>query len=88
MKRRACSMASAFDWATISAKPSISSLVSANGPSVTVNLPASSRTCVPFVGRTRPPVISTTPDLIISCENLPIAAICSGVGGPLLGSDA
>ena len=57
----------------------MSSLLSAKGPSVTLNLPPANRTFVPVSGRTKPPVITNTPDFCISCVKRPISAICSGV---------
>src|SRR6266545_2242812 len=84
MKRRASSIASSRDFAWTNANPSMSSFVSAKGPSVAANLPPASLTWVPFVGLWSPPVMRSTPDAAMSSVSLAIAAIRSGVGGVLL----
>src|SRR5688500_19959398 len=85
MKRSACASASSGEATSIRAKPSISSLVSGYGPSITLNLPLTIFTRVPLVGRCKPPVINTVPDFIICSVYLPIACICSGLGGAAFG---
>src|SRR6478672_7131462 len=78
-KRLEYSMASSLDLASIRAKPTMASLASAKGPSVTVILPPA------FLIRVglgdSPPVASNTPARVISSISLPISAYISGVGG-------
>jgi hypothetical protein len=58
-------IASSLLFAFTTANPSISSLLSANGPSVTVTLPPSFLIWMPREGRTSPPVSTTVPDASI-----------------------
>src|SRR5882672_6781165 len=59
----------------------MTSLVSENGPSVTVILPLASRTRTPSLLGSRPPVSTSVPFLNDSSTNLPIASIKAGGGG-------
>src|SRR6185437_13835454 len=74
------SIASSFDLHCQSQKPAISSLVSANGPSVTVRLPPENLTRAPFELGCSPSPASITPALTSSSLNFPIAASNSLLG--------
>src|SRR5947208_7637265 len=74
-------IASAFDSVFRIAQPPMTSLLSANGPSVTVILPLASRTRTPSLLGSRPPVSTRVPFLIDVSTNLPIASIKAGGGG-------
>src|SRR5207237_7977083 len=74
-------IASAFESVFRIAQPPMTSLVSENGPSVTVILPLASRTRTPSLLGSRPPVSTRVPFLIDVSTNLPIASIKAGGGG-------
>src|SRR5580700_2706866 len=74
-------MASCFELAWMIANPPISSFVSANGPSVTVNFPSESRTRAPAALGRHPSVAISQPASITSPINFPISAISCWVGG-------
>src|SRR5438132_11331875 len=59
----------------------MTSLLSENGPSVTVILPLASRTRTPSLLGRRPPVSTRFPFLSDFSTNLPIASIKAGGGG-------
>src|SRR5260370_36061792 len=59
----------------------MTSLLSENGPSVTVILPLASRTRTPSLLGSRPPVSTRVPFLRAFSTNLPIASIKAGGGG-------
>src|ERR1700676_2667668 len=63
------------------AKPPTSSFVSAKGPSITVNLPSSSRTRAPAELGRHPSVAISQPSFIASPISFPISAISCCVGG-------
>jgi len=69
--RLASSSASSLDRTSSSAKLTITSLDSVNGPSVSVMFPPEATTCVP---RSRPPVASSTPARVSSSTKRPISA--------------
>src|SRR5205085_12531588 len=73
--------ASAFESAFRIAQPPITSLLSVNGPSVTVILPFASRTRAPSLLGKRPPVSTRVPSLSDFSTNLPIASISAAGGG-------
>src|SRR5450755_2760954 len=75
------SMASSLSRHSISAQPPMSSLASANGPSITVNFPSARTTLVACSTGARPPVASRTPALVASSMNFPISVMSSGLGG-------
>jgi len=68
------SIASSFDFTCQSQKPATSSLVSANGPSITVRLPPENCTRDPFELGWSPSPASITPAFTSSSLNLPISA--------------
>src|SRR5581483_6784900 len=68
------SIASSFDFTCQIQKPAISSLVSANGPSITVRLFPENLTRAPFELGCRPSPASITPALTSSSLNLAISA--------------
>src|SRR5690349_18691110 len=74
-------IASALVAAFRIAQPPMISLVSENGPSITVNSPPDSRMRAPSLLAIRPPVSTSLPFLNDSSTNLPIASI-SAAGGP------
>src|SRR5579871_726852 len=74
-------IASCFDAAWMMAKPPTSSLVSANGPSVTTNFPSERRTRAPAEDGRHPSVASSHPARNDSSINFPIASISFCVGG-------
>src|SRR5207253_11500300 len=76
--RLASSSASSLDRTSSSAKLTITSLDSVNGPSVKVMFPPEETTCVP---RSRPPVASSTPALVSSSTKRPISAKSPSSGG-------
>src|SRR3954469_4607341 len=84
MKRLHCSIACSFESASSNAKPAISSLDSANGPSVTLIFFPVFRTRAPNVLGKHPSVAMSSPDLVISSMSWPIRSIISGVGGTLV----
>src|SRR5207244_9662250 len=59
----------------------MTSLLSENGPSVTVILPLASRTRTPSLLGNRPPVSTRVPFVTDFSTNLPIASIKAGGGG-------
>src|SRR5258707_7907902 len=61
----------------------MTSLVSENGPSVTVILPLASRTRTPSLLGSRPPVSTRVPSFNDFSTNLPIASSNAGGGGDL-----
>src|SRR5439155_3515034 len=67
------SIASAFDFTCHSQNPAISSLVSANGPSITVRFVPSKRTRTPFELGWSPSPASITPAFTSSSLNLPMS---------------
>src|SRR6185503_18248775 len=75
-------VASAFEAALRIAQPPITSLLSVNGPSVTVIFPFVSRTRTPSLLGKRPPVSTSVPSLSDCSTNLPIASIKAAGGGP------
>src|SRR2546430_17127476 len=75
MNSVAISIASAFESVFRIAQPPMTSLVSENGPSVTVILPLASRTRTPSLLGNRPPVSTRVPFLTDFSTNLPIASI-------------
>src|SRR5256712_1330683 len=81
MNSVAISIASAFESVFRIAQPPMTSLVSENGPSVTVILPLASRTRTPSLLGSRPPVSTRVPFLSDFSTNLPIASIKAGGGG-------
>src|SRR2546426_437996 len=81
MNSVAISIASAFESVFRIAQPPMTSLVSENGPSVTVILPLASRTRMPSLLGSRPPVSTRVPFLSDFSTNLPIASIKAGGGG-------
>src|ERR1700682_1732627 len=81
MNSVAISIASAFESAFTIAQPPMISLLSENGPSVTVILPLASRTRTPSLLGSRPPVSTRVPFLRDFSTNLPIASIKAGGGG-------
>src|SRR5437868_11216190 len=74
-------IASAFESVFRIAQPPTISLLSENGPSVTVILPLASRPRAPSLLGNRPPVSTRVPFFIDFSTNLPIASIKAG-GGP------
>src|SRR5262245_16665220 len=74
------STASSIDRTCHSQKPAISSLVSANGPSITVRLAPEKRTRLPFELGWSPSPASITPALTSSSLNLPISARSCSLG--------
>src|SRR5262244_1642353 len=72
--------ASAFESVFRIAQPPITSLLSENGPSVTLILPLASRTRTPSLLGSRPPVSTRVPSLSDFCTNLSIASINAGGG--------
>src|SRR3989449_6058156 len=81
MNSVAISIATAFESVFRIAQPPMTSLVSENGPSVTVILPLPSRTRTPSLLGSRPPVSTRVPFLTDFSTNLPIASIKAGGGG-------
>jgi len=79
-ERRIHSMASSMDFTCHSQKPAISSLVSVNGPSVTVLLPPPNLTRTPFALECSPSPASITPAFTSSSLNLPISVRISRLG--------
>src|ERR1700730_8621754 len=73
--------ASPFESAFRIAQPPMTSLLSVNGPSVTVILPPASRTRTPSLLGSRPPVSTSVPSFNDFSTNLPIASISSDGGG-------
>jgi hypothetical protein len=73
------SIASSFDLTCHSQNPAISSLVSLNGPSITVRLPPENWTRTPPELGCRPSPASITPALMSSSLNLPISSSISRV---------
>src|SRR5207248_2241960 len=73
--------ASALEDVCRIAKPPMTSLVSENGPSVTVILPFLSRTRTPSLLGNRPPVSTSVPSFCDFSTNLPIASISACGGG-------
>src|SRR5208337_569821 len=73
--------ASAFEFVFRIAQPPMTSLLSENGPSVTVILPLASRKRTPSLLGSRPPVSTSVPSLNDFSTNLPIASISAGGGG-------
>src|SRR5947208_4162962 len=71
---------SAFESVFRIAQPPMTSLLSENGPSVTVILPLASRTRAPSLLGSRPPVSTRVPFSSDFCTNLPIASINAGGG--------
>src|SRR5580698_5555917 len=63
------------------AKPPTNSLVSAKGPSVTLNFPSESRTRAPAELGRQPSVATSQPDFMPSSTSFPIFVISSWVGG-------
>src|SRR6267378_3478009 len=80
MNSVAIRIASAFESVFRIAQPPMTSLVSENGPSVTVILPLASRTRTPSLLGSRPPVSTSVPFLNDSSTNMPIASIKAGGG--------
>ena len=80
MNSVAIRIACAFESAFTMAQPPMTSLLSVNGPSVTVILPLASRTRTPSLLGSRPPVSTRVPSLSDFSTNLPIAS-SSAVGG-------
>src|SRR6185437_8668053 len=76
------SMASSIERTCHSQKPAINSLVSANGPSITVRCLPSKRTRTPFELECRPSPISITPAWTSCSLNLPISAKSLALGMP------
>ena len=74
------SIASSFDFTWRIQNPAISSLVSVNGPSMTVRLSPENRMRAPFELACSPSPASITPALTISSLNLPIAVSISSDG--------
>src|SRR5438270_9535221 len=74
-------IASAFESVFRIAQPPMISLLSENEPSVTVILPLASRTRMPSLLGSRPPVSTRVPSLTDFSTNLPIASIKAGGGG-------
>src|SRR4030095_6929491 len=74
------SIASCSDAHFQSQKPATSSLVSANGPSITVRLSPENLTRAPFELGCSPSPASITPALISSSLNLPISVSSSALG--------
>src|SRR6266850_5348345 len=74
-------IASAFESVFRIAQPPMTSLASANGPSLTVIFPLASRTRTPSLLGSRPPVSTRVPFLSDFSTNLPMASINAG-GGP------
>src|SRR2546428_11111926 len=81
MNSVAIRIASAFESVFRIAQPPMTSLLSENGPSVTVILPLPSRTRTPSLLGSRPPVSTREPFLSDFSTNLPIASIKAGGGG-------
>src|SRR5712691_7637647 len=81
MNSVAISIASALESVLRMAQPPMISLLSENGPSVTVILPLASRTRTPSLLGSRPPVSTRVPFLKELSTNLPIASIKAGGGG-------
>src|SRR5438132_6409215 len=81
MNSVAIRIASAFESVFRIAQPPMTSLLSENGPSVTVILPLPSRTRTPSLLGSRPPVSTRVPFLSDFSTNLPIASIKAGGGG-------
>src|SRR5215813_352837 len=81
MNSVAIRIASAFESVFRIAQPPITSLLSENGPSVTVILPLASRTRTPSLLGSRPPVSTRVPSFNDFSTNLPIASINAGGGG-------
>src|SRR5438045_7270870 len=79
-ERRIHSPASSMDFTCHSQKPAISSLVSVNGPSVTVLLPPPNLTRTPFALECSPSPASITPAFTSSSLNLPISVRISRLG--------
>src|SRR6185437_11487839 len=74
------SIASSFDLTWMSQKPAISSLVSANGPSITVRFEPENRTRAPLALVCSPSIASSTPAFTSSSLYLPMAASSSLLG--------
>src|SRR5258708_6119488 len=81
MNSVAIRIASAFESVFRIAQPPMTSLLSENGPSVTVILPLASRTRTPSLLGSRPPVSTRVPSFNDFSTNLPIASINAGGGG-------
>src|SRR5574342_1137924 len=81
MNSVAIRIASAFESVFRIAQPPMTSLLSENGPSVTVTFPLASRTRTPSLLGKRPPVSMRVPSLKDFSTNLPIASISAGGGG-------
>ena len=79
-ERRIHSTASSIDFTCHSQKPAISSLVSVNGPSMTVLLPPPNCTRTPRELACRPSPASITPAFTSSSLNLPISVSSSAEG--------
>src|SRR5580658_6406616 len=73
--------ASAFDPTFRIAHPPMTSLLSENGPSVTVILPSARRTRRPSLLGSKPPVSTRVPSLSDLSMNLPMASMSAGGGG-------
>src|SRR5437868_9967976 len=81
MNSVAIRIASALESVFRIAQPPMTSLLSENGPSVTVILPLASRTRTPSLLGSRPPVSTRVPFSSDFSTNLPIASIKAGGGG-------
>src|SRR5439155_9500250 len=81
MNSVAIRIASAFESVFRIAQPPMTSLLSENGPSVTVILPLPSRTRTPSLLGSSPPVSTSVPFLSDFSTNLPISSIKAGGGG-------
>src|SRR5438270_3744189 len=81
MNSVAIRIASALESVFRIAHPPMTSLLSENGPSVTVILPLASRTRTPSLLGRRPPVSTRVPSLSDFSTNLPIASIKACGGG-------
>src|SRR5437588_884044 len=81
MNSVAIRIASTFESVFRIAQPPMTSLLSENGPSVTVILPLASRTRAPSLLGNRPPVSTRVPFFTDFSTNLPIASIKAAGGG-------
>src|SRR6478672_3055760 len=75
-------MASSFERTSVTAYPPISSLLSANGPSITLIDPLASDTIAPWALEPRPACSMSVPFSAPSCAKAAIASHRAGGGGP------